>query len=82
VNPDALTFQRADFHQCIDITMFPLWIIGESFLLQESEVGKIELCRLLWVKETQKELKALMQEFFEQPVVVDLLWIRLNVFRH
>jgi hypothetical protein len=82
VNPEELSQKGSDFNQRIDEPMRPGWIIGQPFLLKEGEVGKILLGGLLGVEQPQKDLKALMEQFFEQPIVVDWFCFRLNVFCH
>ena len=72
------------FHlrQRVDEAVPSAWEIGQTFLFQKSEIGKIQLFGLGGKEQSQEIFKKLVQQFLERPIVVDIVWLIFISIRH
>ena len=72
------------FHlrQRVDEAVPSAWEIGQTFLFQKSEIGKIQLFGLGWKEQSQELFEKLMQQLLERPIVVDIAFLIFTYILH
>ena len=81
---DENLFARHRFHlrYCVDEAVSSAGKIGQPFLFQKGDSGKIQLFGLGGKEQAQEIFKKLVQQFLERPIVVDIVWLIFISIRH